>query len=187
MSENEGRAPAGIGRLVNLPAELRLTPMARVVLARYRKPAASVPNIAGKIRNAPNTALGTLIGLAGHGLGMAMGRDPRISVQNNAIQFRNNPMGGVSAVTLGNAVIWNGDPYDPKNSNGLSWPDPQNAIEHEKQHTYQGEQLGPFYLPSNVLGGLNSVVRGKGWHGPGNWNEVGPLQNPPRPWPAKKP
>ena len=54
-------------------------------------------------------------------------------------------------------------------------------------HTYQGEQLGPFHLPSNVLGGLNSVVRGEGWHGPGNWNEAGPLRNSPRPWPVTKP
>ena len=173
-------------RLVNLPAYLMLTPMARGILAKYRKPQAD-RNVLGKIWNSPNTALGTLVGLAGHGVGKVMGKNPRIRVRDNAIQFTNNPVGGVSAITLGNTVIWNGDPYDPKNSKGPLWPDPQNAIEHEKQHTYQGEQLGPIYLPSNVLGGLNSVVRGEGWHGAGNWNETGPLQNPPRPWPVTKP
>ena len=184
MSE-DGRPQRG-KRLVNLPPELMLTPRDWAVLAKYRKPRDD-RNILGKIWNAPNTALGTLVGVAGYGAGKVMGKNPRISVRDNAIQFTNNPAGGVSAVTLGNAVIWNGDPYDPKNSRGRFWRDPQNAIEHEKQHTYQGEQLGPLYLPSNVLGGLNSVVRGEGWHGSGNWNEVGPLRNPPRPWPARKP
>jgi hypothetical protein len=129
-------------RLVNLPAELKLTPM--------------------------------------------VGENPHIDVRDNAIQFTNNPLGGVSAITLGNAVIWNGNPYNAKDSNGPSWPDGRKAIEHEKQHTYQGEQLGPFYLPSNVLGGLNALVRDGQWHGGGNWNEVGPQQDPPRPWGKRK-
>ena len=91
-------------RLVNLPADLMLTPMARGILAKYRKPQAD-RNVLGKIWNSPNTALGTLVGLAGHGVGKVMGKNPRIRVRDNAIQFTNNPVGGVSAITLGNTVI----------------------------------------------------------------------------------
>lgn len=180
----DGRPRRG-ERLVNLPTELMLTPRDWAVLAKYRKPRGD-RNILGKIWNVPNTALGTLVGVAGYGAGKVMGKNPRISVRDNAIQFTNNPAGGVSAVTLGNTVIWNGDPYDPKNSNGPSWSNPRNAIEHEKQHTYQGEQLGPFYLPSNVFGGLNALIRDGEWHGDSNWNEVGPQQDPPQMWGKRK-
>lgn len=172
-------------RLVNLPADLMLTPMARVVIAKYRKPQDD-KNVLGKIWNAPNTALGTLVGLAGYGAGKVMGKNPRIRVRDNAIQFTNNPAGGVSAVTLGNAVIWNGDPYDAKNSDGPLWPNPQNAIAHERQHTYQGEQLGPLYLPSNLLGGLTAMVKDGEWHGDSNWNEAGPQQDTPQVWGKRK-
>lgn len=144
--------------------------------------------LAGKIRNAPNTALGLLYGGAGMvagEVGTALGLQhtaPRIRLRDNAVQFTNTPFPG--ALTLGNTTVWNGDPYDP---NDHSW-DGRARLEghpvpdHERQHTYQGEQLGPLYLPSNVLGGLNAMLHGQDWHGAANWNEQGPKANPPRPW-----
>jgi hypothetical protein len=63
--------------------------------------------------------------------------------------------------------------------------------EHERQHTIQGQQLGPFYLPSNLLGGGLALLRdrddekNRDWHGPSNWNERGPQQIPPAPWPRR--
>lgn len=157
-------------------------------------------DIAGKIWNAPNTAiglayggLGDVVGEAGHALGV-WEQKPAIRWRDNAVQFVHNPFGGVGAITIGNTTTYNGDPYDPHDS---TWY-PKNlfpggvdidAIEnghsighHEQAHTWQGEQLGPLYLPSNVLGGLNALMHGEDWHGAHNWNEVGPKANPPRRW-----
>lgn len=41
--------------------------------------------------------------------------------QKDSIQFTNNPFGGVGAITLGNAVVFNGNPNDPQDSNGADW------------------------------------------------------------------
>jgi len=120
-----------------------LTPMGRGILAKYRKPQDD-RNVLGKIWNSPNTALGTLVGLAGHGVGKAMGKNPRIRVRDNAIQFTNNPVGGVSAVTLGNTVIWNGDPYDPKNSKGPPWPDRRMRSSTRSSRPIRGSNWGHF-------------------------------------------
>lgn len=183
MGSNDDRARRD-NELPKRPlADLMLTPAERGVLGRYRKDDGGA--ILGKIWNLPNTALGMVFGLSGYGIGKVLGRNPGVSIRDNAVQFTNNPLGGVGAITLGNTVTWNGNPYDP-NSRGLRWSDPQKSIEHEKQHTYQGEQLGPAYLPSNILGGLNALRKGGDWHGEGNWNEVGPQQTPPRPWREKQ-
>jgi hypothetical protein len=158
-------------------------------------------DVAGKIWNAPNTAIGSVYG----GLGMAVGEvahilggapQPKVFWRDNAVQFTNNPLGGVGAITLGNTTTWKGDPYDPADEvwhdNGVPMLEPPGDPNghtypvHETQHTYQGEQLGPLYLPSNLLGGLNSALRGEGWHGPHNWNEVGPQARVSTPWPAKR-
>jgi hypothetical protein len=86
-------------------------------------------------------------------------------------------IGGVGAITLGNVQVINGKPTDhPRNG---TTP----VGQHEEQHTYQGEQLGPFYLPSNILGGFAGTLIDGSWHGQHNWNEVGPQQNPTVPWP----
>lgn len=137
-------------------------------------------DIAGKVWASPNTAIGLTAGGLGHVAGLAKGTRPRISVGNNAIQFENNPAGGMSAVTLGNVSI-----YSPRDS-------VRRSGRHEKQHTYQAQQLGPLYLPSNFAGGLASLVLDRGqpgypWHGPHNWNEIGPQMPTPRPWPRSHP
>ena len=43
---------------------------------------------------------------------------------------------------------------------------------HEMQHTYQGQVLGPLYLPSNILGGIAGMIFGGSRHAPQNCNEV---------------
>lgn len=162
------------------------------VLREVRKQAKS---LLGKAWNLPNTAIGLAYGLGGHLAGKVMRKNPHISLRGNAVQFVNNPLGGVSAITLGNATVWNGNPYDPKDSSGPDWfeadgtPRRENGHsvpEHEEQHTRQGELLGPLYLPSNLLGGANALLRGQGWHGEGNWNETDPQMNPARPWPRTR-
>lgn len=172
----------------------------RAIIERYRKAESEgTGSLLGKWRNTPNTVLGLAYGLTGHVVGKAMGKDPRIGLGGNAVQFIDNPFGGVGAITLGNATIWNGDPYGRRDSSDPRAPRWHEAdgrpklenghtqMEHEQQHARQGEMLGWSYLPSNLLGGLNSLRMGDGWHGPGNWNETGPKMNPSRPWAGKRP
>jgi hypothetical protein len=174
-----------------------LTPDEQVALIRAPK-RAGWRDVAGKIWNAPNTAIGAIYG----GLGMGVGEvahafddtapRPKVFWRDNALQFTNNPFGGLSAITLGNTTTWRDDPFGPPNQRWFE-PDGSPSLEnghtypqHETAHTYQGQQLGPLYLPSNLLGGLNAVLRGEGWHGDHNWNEVGPQSAPATPWPARR-
>lgn len=159
----------------------------QMALARAprRKRAAELRDVAGKIWAAPNTAIGLAVGGVGYLAGQAHRlfpgdqRDPHIRIGHNAIEFANNPTMPLGAMTLGNASIYGGDPYDPS--------DPMWATQdHERQHTIQSQQLGPFYLPSNIAGGLNGALRDGDWHGPSNWNEVGPQTTPAAPWPKRR-
>ncbi len=144
-------------------------------------------DLIGKLWNAPNTLLGLLLGGLGHGCA-AIGRPgrrgpPRIQLGHNAVEFLNNPAAPLGGLTLGNVTIYGDDPYDPASgwlAYELRYGHPVQA--HEEQHTYQGQLLGPFYLPSNLVGGLLAVLRDGHWHGSTNWNERGPQMNPPRPW-----
>ena len=147
---------------------------------RAGRPLASVGDAAGKVWNLPNTVLGLGYGLAGHVAG-ELGRlrsgdqpNPRIQLGHNAVEFLNNPAGGVSAITLGNTTTYNDDPYVV--------PHKPFYMAHEQAHTIQGQQLGPLYLPSNAAGGMLASARDGEWHGDHNWNERGPLTSPPRPW-----
>jgi len=112
-------------------------------------------------------------------------------VRDNAVQFLNNPFGGVGAITIGNTTTYYDDPYSP--AGRQHWAatergEGHTVWEHERQHTIQGQQLGPLYLPSNLLGGLTALALDRDrkgrpdWHGPHNWNERGPQLNPARPW-----
>lgn len=130
-------------------------------------------DLAGKVWNAPNSLVGLAYGGAGHIVGLATSTHPYVTAGANAIQFRNNPFGGVGAITLGNTTTYDREPWI---DDGIS------VQEHERQHTIQGQQLGPMYLPSNLAGGTLAVMRDGDWHGPSNWNERGPQERPPRPW-----
>lgn len=139
-------------------------------------------DIAGKVLNLPNTIIGLGYGGAGYVAGQinhALGGQkdaPGIQLGNNAIQFTNNPLAGLGAITIGNTEVFGGTPAD-------TGADGNPMGQHEEQHTYQGQQLGPLYLPSNLLGGIAGEVLGGSWHAPQNWNETGPQQTPPVPWP----
>ena len=148
--------------------------------------------IVGRLFNAPNTALGLGYGSIGQAagdvayeLGLQAAR-PRITSRGGRTEFLNNPFGGLSAITIGDATTYKGNPY----VRGGGWDNyravyGQDIQDHEYQHVLQGRQLGPLYLPSNVLGGFLAVAKGQGWHGDANWNERGPNSNPPRPWPPR--
>ena len=136
---------------------------------------AAAADLGGKAWSLPNTAVGLVYGGAGHLAGLAKGTRPHVVIEGNAIQFRNNPFGGVGAITLGNTTTYNGQPWIEKDT-GLS------VGEHERQHTIQGQQLGPLYLPSNAIGGGLAMLRDGDWHGPSNWNERGPQGRPATPW-----
>jgi hypothetical protein len=96
----------------------------------------------------------------------------------NGLQFGNNPFVlNNSAITFGNVETFSGDP------NADVLPNVTYA-NHEEQHTYQGQTLGPLYLPSYIIGGVVSLISGGGNpFGPGNWMEAGPWKIPPQPWP----
>ncbi|HKQ43846.1 MAG TPA: hypothetical protein VJS47_00475 [Rhizomicrobium sp.] len=137
-------------------------------------------SIAGKIWNAPNSIIGAGLGTLGYVAGLplhwlGLQEKPDILFGNNAAQFTNSPfIGKDAAITLGNVEV-----YGPVERGGGR----DNLGPHEEQHTYQGEQLGPLYLPSNILGGLAAELIDGYWHGPHNWNEIGPQQPSPVPWP----
>lgn len=132
---------------------------------------------AGALWSLPNTAIGFLVGGAGYAFDHVFGDgSAQVSFGNGTITFTDDPF-NVSATTLGHVVIVGEFYSDPRN-NSLS-----STLAHEGAHVTQGDQLGPFYLPSNLLGGLAGLVfDGGNWHGPANWNEVGPQLNPPTPW-----
>lgn len=189
-----GGIPAGSqGSLPPIP---KLSFEDRLTLLKWQKE----PTVFGRIWNAPNTLLGLAYGTVGYGVGKLTGWDPGISVRNGAVQFTNNPFGGVSAITLGDTTTWNGDPFvnrpNPKYPERSyfdenEYPLLENKIahtfpEHEVQHHPQGHVLGPLYLPSNLLGGLYAMIRDRDWHGPSNWNERGPMSDPPRPWAGRQ-
>jgi hypothetical protein len=145
-------------------------------------------SIVGKIWNAPNTAVGLGYGALGYLAGwpskwLGLQEDPPgITTGNNAVQFTHSPfMAPGAGITLGNAQVFAGEPSDRAKANTPT------IGQHEEQHTYQGQQLGPLYLPSNILGGIAGLLIDGSWHGPHNWNEVGPQQNPPVPWPKRDP
>ena len=142
-------------------------------------------SLAGKIWNAPNSliglgfgSLGYLAGWPSYLLGL-QDNPPEILTGNNALQFTDSPlMAPGSAITLGNVEVFKGKPTDLISKNS-----PITMEQHEEPHTNQGELLGVGYLPSNIFGGLTAMLIDGYWHGPHNWNEVGPQQNPPVPWP----
>lgn len=152
--------------------------------------------VVGQANNLPNT----ILGLAYGGLGMGVGRVlyeldptrqvPRVISHNGRTQFFDNPFAGVGAITLGEVTLYNDDPYSDQGRDawsGVEASEGHPVWEHEQQHVIQGRQLGPLYLPSNLLGGMLAVLHPgdrphDAWHGPRNWNEVGPAMNPARPW-----
>lgn len=175
----------------------RLSPSEHLALQRaprLKPRGADLPDVLGKAWNFPNTALGLATGAAGYVAGQVNRlrpgnqRDPRVRLGHNAVEFINNPASPLGGLTLGNVTIYGDDPYD-RADKGWSYYHQTHGHpvqHHEEQHTYQGQQLGPFYLPSNLGGGALGLFRDGVWGGASNWNERGPSMNPPRPWSRKR-
>ena len=133
----------------------------------------------GKAWASPTSALGLLLGALGWAL---FGAKPRRG--NNAIEFRGNRLIApfTSAVMIGNVIHY-----------ASGKPD-QRIQDHERQHTYQAEVLGPFYLPIHIALQVVAFVysffdRSRSYrsvndrvHSPANLLETGPMATPPRPW-----
>lgn len=138
-----------------------------------------VSSVIAKAWASPTTAVGLLLG----GLGCVLCRaTPRLG--NNAIEFRGNRLIApfTSAIVIGHVIHY-----------ASREPD-QRIQDHERQHTYQADVLGPFYLPlhialqaigfaysffdrSRTYRSINDRV-----HSPANVLETGPMATPPRPW-----
>ncbi len=132
-------------------------------------------DVAGKTWAAGNTAIGVVAGgVIGGGFISGIGTD--ISIGNNAIQFE-NVWFMFGAITLGNSILYAEDFGPEYKIDGVKNKD------HERQHTYQSQVLGPFYLFAHLYYGLKAAILDKDWHGPLNILETGPQSNPPRPWP----
>ena len=134
----------------------------------------SIASVAGVIWNFPNSVVGATLGLAGVPFGAQVS-----CCANNAIQFTNNPlMSSTGAITLGNVIN-----YGTSVGANTILDDSGNTMgTHEEQHTYQGELLGPLYLPSNFLGSTAGLLINGKQRGSANWNEAGPYSNPQTPW-----
>ncbi len=131
----------------------------------------------GTIWNLPNTAIGLLVGGAGYAFDHVFGDgSAQVSVgSDGVIRFTDNPSTPLGAITFGQVEAF-GEGYTPFGS-----PAPADFV-HEDAHVSQGALLGPFYIPSNALGGLAGLLFNGNWHGDANWNETGPQSNPPTPW-----
>jgi hypothetical protein len=106
----------------------------------------------GKIWTLPNTAVGLAIGL----LGVPFGARPGFG--NNAIEFRNFPVGSTGALTLGNVTLYrNTSPDSADFWYGIF----QDTGRHERAHTHQAEALGPFYLPAYLLSGRPASLQNR--------------------------
>lgn len=126
-------------------------------------------SLLGKIWSVPTTIVGLAWGIAGLPFGA------KVSLGNNAIQFENHPfMDEHGGITIGNVIAYG------------SGTNPEEIGDHERQHTYQAELLGPFYLPFHLFEGSEALIRDGRWHGPHNDLEKGPMNSNYRnPWKGK--
>ncbi len=127
----------------------------------------------------PNTALGLAVGQAGYAFDHIPGfgdGSAGVTVIDGNLVFTDDPF-SVSALTLGHVIIVGERSTNTDGSPALG------TIAHEQPHVIQGDLLGPLYVPSNLLGGTAALLLDGNWHGPTNWNEVGPQLDSPQPWP----
>lgn len=134
-------------------------------------------SLLGQIWNSPNSVIGMFMGGIGSMVSGALGKHPGMKDGNNAKQFLNNGLSPFGAITLGNVIL-----YGPCVSPDEKCPEGTYG-DHERQHTEQGEILGPFYFPLHIISGLTGLIFNWDWHGPLNFLEIGPQSIPPRPWP----
>jgi RHS repeat-associated protein len=135
--------------------------------------------VVGKAWNAPNTLIGLVFGFVGLVIGAPFGA--RVGLGANGIDFTGNPLLSLfaqsDAITIGNTTSYGAGfpPSEPLPGGVPAWL-------HELQHTFQGEALGPLYLPAHVILGAVALARTGSWHAEPNLLERGPQAIPPRPW-----
>lgn len=191
----------------NLPAELTnaLSGVAGQVAGSVIEAATPYLGAAlGTLWNLPNTAMGLVLGGTGHlvsetvqGVGELMGYDlpePELQFKDGNLEFQNNIFMFDGAMTLGNVIMYGkGEKGDDNGLSGTGWgglgPDDiqlgHTVRSHEQQHVQQGQILGPLYLPAILATYGYGYARDREVHGPHSYMEVGPMANPPRPWPWK--
>jgi len=92
----------------------------------------STLDLAGKVWALPNTAVGTLVGLAGVPFGA------KAKFGNNALQFVKHPWGNPGGITFGNVQIYHDANPEGIYENGpYEYQGPVNLGIHEQGHTYQ--------------------------------------------------
>lgn len=96
----------------------------------------------GKFWNLPNSLIGFLLGAVALRFGGA------VQVGHNALEFVQSPLmdrfNPGAAIALGNVILYGSQAYD--------------LAAHERIHTWQGQFLGPLYLPLNALGMVLSLL-----------------------------
>ena len=127
-------------------------------------------DVAAKIWASPNSALGLTIGLTGYVVGKATGKEVKLDIGENAIQFIGVPFAG-GAITLGNVENYFSDANPNKiwltyeandrvtNINDVVLNDLILLGKHEVKHTYQAEKFGPFFLPVYLYQGIIGAAR----------------------------
>ena len=141
-------------------------------------------DVAGKVWNLPNTAAGIAYGGVGYVAGLIEGTNPQVSIGNNAIQFTGNPL-NASALTLGNTINYGVDSDGINNMPNDKIQGHDTTLGNEEmQHTYQGQILGPLYLPANAvsMGASVTLDTTNNGHGPSAFMESGP-HDPTKPTP----
>jgi hypothetical protein len=97
--------------------------------------------------------------------------------------YEDHPFQKWGALTLGNTMHFQNSPNEV-------FPGVKDPIwMHEINHTFQGQQLGPLYLPSNILGQMTAATVAlftkMNYYDANmrfNWNERGPYANPSKTW-----
>ncbi len=131
-----------------------------------------VADLLGKIWNIPNDMIGIALGIAGLPFGA------QAHFGDNALEFTNNPLAFLGAITFGNVIN-----YAPGFGPTVEAPEGGHTVgAHEMMHTFQGQVLGPLYIPANIIGGILGILSGD-YHSPANFMESGPQSNPPVPFP----
>ena len=106
--------------------------------------------------------------------GLALGST--LSSGHNAVQVENHPLEYYGDITLGHFICY-------KKGFGPNAPTANGPVgNHEEQHTYQEEALGPLYLPYYGIGAATAYYYSLDPVGPGNFMEYGPYSKPPTPW-----
>lgn len=99
-------------------------------------------DVLGKLWNLPNSLIGFALGY------VALRFGGMVRLGHNALEFMQSPLmdrfNPHGALALGNVILYGSRAYG--------------CADHERVHTWQGQFLGPLYLPLNALGMALSLL-----------------------------